>query len=256
MAAMSPDMLADPIGVVVDLVAGYESTLDREAIGAVVSGMAGGRTKQRRLAQALTDRPTLLIEGRSPAPRVVGDLLLALRIAGADGISPPWCAGCGREITSMQRRSEDWYCSPCFARPETCASCGQQRHVTFRDRHGRPRCSQCPDHDEGDPRRVLVEVITRLDSGLSTDTIASAIAATIVKPAHEHKLAWAIDQAPGLLTGDGAQAPFPMVLRLIDALCAAGATGIKRPACPRCARVVVLSKLRDGLRICRNCAAN
>jgi uncharacterized protein YidB (DUF937 family) len=255
MAAMSPDALADPITVVVDLVAGYEHALDREAIGAAVTGMAGGRTKQRRLAQALVDRPTLLIEGRSPAPRAVGDLLLALRTAGAGGISPPWCAGCGREITSMQRRGGDWYCSPCFGRLEACAGCGQQRHVTFRDRQGRPRCSQCPDHDERDPRRVLVEVITRLNPGLSTNTITSAIAATVVKPAHEHKLAWAIEQTPGLLTGDGAKAPFPMVLRLIDALCAAGATGIQRPACPRCARIVVLSKLRDGLRICRNCAA-
>ena len=96
----------------------------------------------------------------------------------------------------MQRRGEDWYCSPCFARPEACAACGQQRHVTFRDRQGRPRCSQCPDHDERDPRRVLVEAITRLDPGLRSDTITSAIAATVVKPAHEHKLAWAIEQAP------------------------------------------------------------
>jgi integrase len=197
----------------------------------------------------------LLIEGRSPAPRAVGDLLLALSTAGAGSISPPWCAGCGRAVTSMQRRGEDWYCSPCFARPEACAACGQQRHVTFRDRHGRPRCSQCPDHDDRDPHRVLIEVITSLAPGLRTDAITTAITATVIKPAHEHKLAWAIEQNPGLLTGDGAKAPFPMVLRLIDALCAAGATHIRRPACPRCARLVVLSKLRDGLRVCRNCAA-
>ena len=86
---MRPDVLTDPIAVVVDLVAGYESTLDHEAVRAAVTGMAGGRTKQRRLARALADRPTLLIEGRSPAPRAVGDLLLALRTAGAGGISPP-----------------------------------------------------------------------------------------------------------------------------------------------------------------------
>ena len=77
----------------------------------------------------------------------------------------------------------------------------------------------------------------------------------VVKPAHEQKLAWVIGKAPELLTGDGARAPFPMVLRLIDALCDAGATRIQRPACPRCRRVVALSKRRDGLRICRNCCA-
>ena len=54
---------------------------------------------------------------------------------------------------------------------------------------------------------------------------------------------------------DGAKAPFPVVLRLIDALCEAGAVRIRRPACPRCRRVVALSKQRDGLRICRNCCA-
>jgi hypothetical protein len=46
-----------------------------------------------------------------------------------------------------------------------------------------------------------------------------------------------------------------MVLRLIDALRDAGATRIQPPACPRCRRVIALSKRRDGLRICRNCCA-
>jgi hypothetical protein len=94
-----------------------------------------------------------------------------------------------------------------------------------------------------------------LDPGLSADAITAAITATVVKPAHAQKLAWAIEDAPELLTGDGAKAPFPMVLRLIDALRDVGATGIQRPACPRCRRVVALSKRRDGLRICRNCTA-
>ena len=45
------------------------------------------------------------------------------------------------------------------------------------------------------------------------------------------------------------------MLRLIDSLCEARATRIRRPACPRCQRVIALSKQRDGLRICRNCCA-
>jgi integrase len=255
MVAISPEVLADPIGVVVDLVAGYEPTLDRESIHAAVMGVVGGRAMRRQLAQAVRDRPAVLVDGRSPAPRAVGALLLALRAAGAEGISPPLCAGCGRAISSMQRRGEDWYCSPCFTRPQPCAGCGQQRHVTFRDRQGQPRCSRCPDHDGRDPRQVLVEVIASVDPGLTTDAIIAAITATVVKPAHAQKLAWAIEDAPELLTGDGAKATFPMVLRLVDALRDAGATGIQRPACPRCRRVVALSKQRDGLRICRTCAA-
>jgi len=180
---------------------------------------------------------------------------VAVAAAGAARISPPWCAACGRELTAMQLRGQDWYCSSCYARPQPCAACGQQRQVTFRDRHGRPRCSGCPDQDVRDPRRVLVGLIAALDPGLSTDAVSTAITATISKPAHEEKLMWAIGAAPELLTGAGAKAPFPMVLRLIEALCAAGATRIQPPACPRCRRVIALSKRRDGLRICRNCAA-
>jgi len=129
----------------------------------------------------------------------------------------------------MQLRGQDWYCSPCYTRPQPCASCGQHRQVTFRDRHGRPRCSQCPDHDDRDPRQVLIGIITTLDPGLGADAVTTAITTTLSKPAHAQKLAWAIQAAPELLTGDGAKAPFPMVLRLIDALRDAGATRIQPP---------------------------
>jgi hypothetical protein len=181
--------------------------------------------------------------------------LLALRAAGAAGIAPPRCADCGREITSMQRRGDHWYCSPCFVRPEVCAGCGHERQVTFRDRHGGPRCSRCPDQGVRDPHAALVEIITSIDPGLSAQVVAAVIEQTVAKAAHQHKLVWAFQDAPELLTGDGVKAPFPMVLRLIDALCDAGATRIQRPACPHCRRVVTLNKQRDGLRICRNCCA-
>ena len=60
---------------------------------------------------------------------------------------------------------------------------------------------------------------------------------------------------PSLLTGDGAQAPMPGVLRLIDELCQAGAQNITRPACPRCHRVIRLDRRIDGQWLCRNCVA-
>ena len=60
--------------------------------------VAGGRAKRRKLAAALAGRPAVLADGRSPAPRVVGDLLIALRKAGATVISPPACAGCGKDL--------------------------------------------------------------------------------------------------------------------------------------------------------------
>jgi hypothetical protein len=251
---ISADPICNPVATVVNAVAATDPTLDTEEIQRIVERIGGGRAKRRRLATTLMSDPAALTTGYSPAPKVVGELLLALRAAGAR-TSPPRCADCGREITSMQRRGEHWYCCPCFVRPQQCASCGQQRQVSFRDRHGRPRCSQCPDHDARDPRQVLVEVITSLDPGLTADAVTTAIAATVTKPAHEQKLAWAIEEKPELLTGAGANAPFPMMLKLIDALCDSGASQIKRPACPRCRRVVTLSKICDGQRICRNCTA-
>jgi hypothetical protein len=42
----------------------------------------GSRAKQRRLAEALLANPSVLHDGRSPAPRVVSELLIALTDTG------------------------------------------------------------------------------------------------------------------------------------------------------------------------------
>src|SRR6266545_4582847 len=120
-ATMAPEVLTDPIGVVVDLICGADPALERVVVEAVVAGIAGGRAKRRRLAQALLDRPTLLADGRSPAPRVVADLLIALRQAGAARISPPVCATCGKPLRTLQRRGQDWYCAGCGGAPTRMA---------------------------------------------------------------------------------------------------------------------------------------
>jgi len=251
----SADPIYDPITAVTQLVATVDPALDYEQIRRIVERVGGGRAKRRRLAKELADNRSVLLTGRSPASKAVGELLLALRGTGSARISPPWCADCGREVTSMQRRSGNCYCSPCFERPEPCSACGQLRPVGFRDRHGGPRCAKCPDKDTRDPHHVLVHVITTIDAGPTESAVTAAIAKTAVKAAHVQKLAWTLEEAPELLTTDGAKAPSPMVLRLIDALCDAGPTVVRRPACPRCERVVALSKTLDGQRICRNCAA-
>lgn len=102
MAAYAPGALADPAGVITGMVAEIERTLGRAAIAGTVAGVAGGRAKRRRLAQALLDRPALLADGCSPVPRAVGDLLIALRAAGATGVAAPSCAGCGKPQGARQ----------------------------------------------------------------------------------------------------------------------------------------------------------
>src|SRR6266851_2929259 len=107
---MTPEVLADPIGVVVRLVTRIEPQLGRVVIEEAVTSVAGGRAKRRKLAQSLQQRPSVLTDGRSPAPRAVGELLIALRKAGARAVSPPACTECGKDLRTLQRRGQDWYC--------------------------------------------------------------------------------------------------------------------------------------------------
>jgi len=249
-------VLADPVGVVAGLLCAAEPGLDRQMAGDLVRSVAAGRAKRRRLAQALLDKPSLLVDGRSPAPRVAGDLLIALRQAGAVTISPPVCAGCGKPLRTVQRRGQDWYCGACGPRPEPCARCGLSRPVCVRDRAGRPHCQACqPEGSDGDPTAIVAGIIAVIDPDIPAGTIAAATLAAAPATGQRRRLAWALQDHPELLTGAGARAPVPSVLRLIGALADAGAQRIIRPACPHCGRVIALVKPRDGVRLCRNCVA-
>lgn len=248
------DVVADPIGVIVAVVAEVEQGLDVERIRDVVAAVAGGRAARRRLAQSLKDDPRVLRTGRPPAVWSAAKLLLALRKAGATGVSAPRCGGCTRELRSVRSRGGDWGCSPCLEQAHTCAGCGEQRRAVTLDRHGRHRCQNCPDL-RGDPLEELAHVVTGLDPGLDKATVTATVRAATTRPAGRRRLAWAIVERPDLLTGAGADAPSPAVLRFIDGLVAAGSTRVIRPACPHCGQVKALSKLLDGRRVCRNCFA-
>jgi uncharacterized protein YidB (DUF937 family) len=250
-----PDVLADPVGVTVALVARVEPALSRAAVEDLVVSVAGGRAKRRKLAGALAGRPAVLTDGRSPAPRVVGDLLIALRKAGATVISPPACAGCGKDLRTMQRRGQDWYCGACGPRRERCEACGSARPVTFRDRDGQPRCGRCPPGDGTDPAAIIAGIVAGIDPAVPAETVVSAVQAVAARSGQRRRLAWALQDEPGLLTGAGARAPMPSVLRLIGMLCDAGASGIARPPCSRCGRVIHLHRRIDGQWSCSNCVA-
>jgi hypothetical protein len=248
-------VLADPVGVVVALVAGVEPALSRAAVEDLVVSVAGGRAKRRKLAAALAGRPAVLTDGRSPAPRVIGDLLIALRKAGATVISAPACAGCGKDLGAMQRRGQDWYCSACGPRRERCGACGSAQPVTFRDRDGQPRCRRCPPGDGRDPAGIIAGIVAVIDPAVPAQTVVSAVHAVAARSGQRRRLAWALEAEPGLLTGAGARAPMPSVLRLIGMLCDAGASGIVRPACSGCGRVIRLHRRIDGQWACHNCVA-
>ncbi|MFD7064512.1 hypothetical protein [Streptomyces sp. NPDC059906] len=100
--------VVDPIGLITDLVTDAEKELGAERIRAVGTAVAGGRAKSRSPAKALAMRPALLTDGRSPAPRAIGDLPIELPKAGASAIAAPVCAECGKQLRSVQRKGQDW----------------------------------------------------------------------------------------------------------------------------------------------------
>jgi hypothetical protein len=255
MSLEPPHVLTDPVGAVVTLICDAEPAVDRTVVHGVVEAVAGGRAKRRRLAHALQSRPGVLTDGRSPAPRVVGDLLIALRVAGVAGVSPPVCAQCGKHLYTLQRRGEDWFCGVCGPILLPCTGCGKTTRVATRDQQGQPRCKGCPPGDGRNPMTMIVEAVAGVDSTITTDTVIAAVKAAVSQEGQRHQMVWALHERPELFTGSGAEAGVPSVLRLIDALCRAGALNIVRPPCPHCGRVIALVKPRNGVRLCRNCVA-
>lgn len=249
-------VLADPVGFIIDVVSALEPGLDRETILSVVAGVAGGRPKARRLARALSQRPELLTDGRSPAPRAVGDLLISMLKVGAVKISAPVCTDCRTPLKALQRKGENWYCGVCGPTPELCAGCGNLRTVTSRTRQGGPLCKRCPVGDGTAPIGIILQIVAAIDPSVGAEAVRTAILAAAPQPVQRLRLARALQAQPGLLTGDGAQAPVPAVLRLIELLCQAGAEHILRPPCPRCGRIIPLVKDGNRLRLCARCASS
>ena len=162
--------VSDPIGVIADLV----------AAGRAGPGSRRGRVGGRQASPAAGPNaaasprpwpagPRCSTDGRSPAPRAVGDLLIALRQAGAATVSPPFCAECGKPLRTLQRRGEDWYCGVCGPVRQPCAGCGDIGRVHSRDRDGQPRCTRCPPGDGRDPVEIVVEVVTAIDPALPAE---------------------------------------------------------------------------------------
>ena len=61
--------VTDPVEFITELVVAVDDRLALEEIRAVVSTIAGGRAKSRRLAAFLADHSAVLRDGRSPAPQ-------------------------------------------------------------------------------------------------------------------------------------------------------------------------------------------
>jgi hypothetical protein len=103
-----------------------------------------------------------------------------------------------------------------------------------------------------DPGAVIAGVVHDAEPSLDRDGVAAAISRVAPSRAQQRRLAAALSEDPGLLTGEGAHGS-PRVNALIQALLAAGVPGIVAPACPSCGRTVPLSSRRGETRCCRRC---
>jgi len=104
-----------------------------------------------------------------------------------------------------------------------------------------------------DPVGSLLALMAALDPALDEAAVLAALGQAAAGPDGRRRIAAAVTARPGLLTGQGASAPLPGVLRFITALARAGATAVVEPCCPRCGRQRPLSGLAGGLRICGGC---
>jgi hypothetical protein len=247
-----PDLLLP----IVEAITRVDPTVDRALVQATVAAVVGGHAAKRwRLARAISERPQVLVDGRSPAPAVVGQLLLALRQAGLAQVSAPRCADCDKALVrNMWRRGGQWYCSVCFPRREPCASCERITKAHSRDRDGRALCARCTPADRAACLQAVLAAVATAAPGVPAHLIEEAVQASAPKPQQLRQLAWALTERPDLLTGSGHEAPTHTVLLLIDHLRERGAAGVRAPECPGCRRTVALVEYRDGARVCRICA--
>ncbi len=248
--------LAAPGAVIAGIVGGAEPALGEDDIAAAIGRAAPSRAQQRRLAAALTSDPGLLTSGRPEGPPQIELLIRVLRENGARRLVLPRCAGCGQPRRLVQRDGSLRICSDCDIRrrgaAQPCAICGDTRKVATRDQDGRPRCGRCRPWDDPDPAARIAAHVSRLDPGLDHMRLAQVIGEAIPRPFQQHQVLWELDQRPGLLTGEGAHGS-PRAVALIQALHAAGVSGVVAPACPSCGRTVPLSHRLGPARCCRRC---
>jgi len=103
-----------------------------------------------------------------------------------------------------------------------------------------------------DPTSAIIDAIAKLDPQADRTELAALIAEVVPQQGRRAPLAEQLDAGPDLLTGAGAQGS-PVVVKLIEGLLARHVAGVVAPACPFCARIVTLSRGRDGLRCCKCC---
>jgi hypothetical protein len=107
----------------------------------------------------------------------------------------------------------------------------------------------------GDPVTDMLAVVEQIEPAMGAEVILGALEQSAARPDGRRRIAAAVTDQPDLLTGQGAHAPFPGVLRFISALAREGAVAVAEPRCPRCGRQRPLGAPVDGARVCGGCSS-
>ena len=259
-APPSPQFMLEPLEVIVDIVASFEPSLDRQVVADTVRSLTSHLGDRRRLARALHDDTGLLTSGRPEGPPSIAKLVRALRVAGAVQLIHPRCADCGRERLLPQRNAKGKrQCESChtLARQagmphEHCTGCGKFRRAQFRGRRGEPRCRYCPPEPSVDHTAEISEHVLRLEPTFDTNVLRVLIENAVPQPSQRRHLAWDLEARPELLTGDGVYGSSRLAA-LIDELVRVRTRGVEPLGCGFCGKVRRLRLHREGKLCCATC---
>lgn len=251
-----PRYLAEPRNVIIEVVARVEPGMAPETIGAAIDAACPYRPHARRLAQAIEADPSLLTSEAPLGPRKVEILIYALLERGAANVKPPRCGRCGRANPLPSLDGELRICAWCAMRKsgaqQPCSRCGRMYAVKQRDRQGRPLCMRCPPVEDLDPLTGICGKIAQVEPRLDGAAVAELVRALVPRPAHQRRLLWALEDIPGLLTGQAHLGP-PKLIDLVELLREHGAEHVVMPPCPFCGQERPLKRVHDGKRCCRIC---
>ena len=255
----SPRFLTDPIGTVFDVVAVYEPTLTMAQTTAAVERVAKNRAARRRLARALSEKPSLLTCGLAEGPPMVDALIHVLRELGAKQLIQPRCGSCGKPQRRMTKYNDGVrICITCDNRAagrfaaQPCANCGRVLTPRCRDKDGGPRCEWCPPEPDVDHVEVICDYIAAVSPSADRSVMRAVIVQSVRQAARRRQVAWDLQENPLLLTGQATQGS-QTVMRLVRALGEHGIEGIDAPRCPFCDHARRLETRRDGRPCCHSC---
>ena len=150
-------------------------------------------------------------------------------------------------------------CSRCleWRRAEPCGACGVTRPLRRRAPDGSALCGSCVERRltaevQAAKRRAVIDVVARIEPGLSAEVIAAAVDEACDITWRLTKVATAVAADPGCLVSGRSSAPV-QVDRLSAALRDRGACRIAEFVCERCGRPGRCQAVTGGEAICGDC---